>query len=182
MTCWTGRFFVCAIWLALAGPAIAQREATEPEIKAAFLYRFISFVEWPSARMPPPGAPIIIGVIGAPEVAEELRILVTGRVAQGHSMAVRVLSPDDVPTELHMLFVGRMANARLPALARSAEPGTLIVSDSAGALEQGSMVNFVEADGRIRFAVSVAAAERSGLRISSRMLAVATEVRTGREP
>jgi hypothetical protein len=77
-----------------------------------------------------------------------------------------------------MLFVGRAAAASLPKL--GAQPGVLVVSEAEGALEHGAMINFVGIDGRVRFEVAPEAAERRGLRISSRMLAVAQHVRPGR--
>jgi hypothetical protein len=77
-----------------------------------------------------------------------------------------------------MVFVGR-ESARLVSIARSlAGTPVLIVSEAPGALEQGSMINLVVSDGRVRFEVAPQTAERNGLRISSRLLAVAQSVRS----
>jgi hypothetical protein len=78
---------------------------------------------------------------------------------------------------LHVLFVGRDAAARLPQLLAEVKgERMLVVSDSEGALGQGSMINFVTVDDRVRFDVAPVAAERSELRISSRLLSVARRV------
>jgi hypothetical protein len=79
---------------------------------------------------------------------------------------------------VHVLFVGRAASAQLAQLAPTR--GMLVVSDSERGLDQGAVVNFVRDEGRVRFEVAVDAAERRELRISSRMLAVASSVRPGK--
>jgi hypothetical protein len=167
--------------VALPAQAQAQRPATEAEVKAAYLYRFLSFVEWPAQRLGAPGAPLVVAVAGAAQIAEDLRALVRGRTAQNRPIVVRPIEDADGLAGAHVLFAGRAASRRIAALARAAPPATLVVTDAEGALDQGAMINFVEDGGRIRFAVAADAAERAGLRISSRMLAVAAEVR-GRAP
>lgn len=176
---WT-RLLAAISLAALALGAIAQQQASESELKAAYLYRFLSFIEWPAGRFAGPQAPIVVAVAGAPEIAEQLSLAAQGRSAQGRPIAVRALGPRDDPAGAHVLFIGGRAAGRLAALARSASPATLVVSDSDGALDAGSMINFIEVEGRLRFIVALDAAERAGLRISSRMLAVASEVRPHR--
>lgn len=154
--------------------ASAQTQATQSELEAAYLYRFLSFVEWPPDRFASPLAPIVVAVAGAPQVADELWAIVQGRSAQGRPIAVRTLAPGEPPGDAHVLFVGK--GARLEALAREAGHGTLVVSESEEALSAGGMIGFVQAEGRLRFVVALDAAERAGLRISSRMLAVALRV------
>jgi hypothetical protein len=79
---------------------------------------------------------------------------------------------------VHVLFVGREASAQLARLAPTR--AILVVSDAERGLDQGAVVNFVRAEGRVRFEVAVDAAEQRELRISSRMLAVASSVRPGK--
>lgn len=147
-------------------------------MKAAFLYRFLSFVEWPAQSFARADAPLVIGVLGADEVHASLEAIVPGRSAQGRPLQLRKLKEGERPTGVHLLFVGRAAAAALPKLGGPA--GLLVVSETEGALEQGAMINFLRVEGRVRFEVAPDAAERRGLRISSRMLAVAQHVRTGR--
>ena len=92
-------------------------------------------------------------------------------------MAVRRLKDGEGLAGLHMLFVGRRESGRIGALSAAARPlSTLVLSDAERGLEAGSVINFVAVEDRIGFEVSVDAAERSGLKISSRMLAVARRV------
>jgi len=166
-----------AILLAfLAMNALAQLQASEAELKAAFMYRFLSFVEWPAGRFASPSAPLVVGFVGAPQVASEFRAAAQGRTVQGRPIEVRIINAADT-TPVHALFIGGAAGESTPALVRSAGPGTLIVTDSEGGLDRGATINLMEADGRLRFGVSVEAANRAGLRLNSRLLAVASEVR-----
>jgi len=170
------RLFLLALGLALCCRAAAQPQ--EHEVKAAFLYKFLSFVEWPAQSFARAGAPLVIGVVGADDVHFALQEIVPGRSAQGRPLELRKLKDGERPAGVHMLFVGRAAAASLPKL--PAQPGLLVVSETEGALEQGAMINFLRVEDRVRFEVAPEAAERRGLRISSRMLAVAQQVRPGR--
>jgi hypothetical protein len=170
-----GRLLVA---VALAWPLGAGAQPLEQEVKAAYLFRFLSFVEWPAQALPRPGDPIMIGVMAADEVLAELEGIVPGRSAQNRPVAVRQLKPGEAASGLHAIFVGRSATSQIPALARL--PGVLLVSESEGALELGSMINLVRVDGRVRFEAAPDHAERRGLRLSSRLLTVAQYVRPAR--
>jgi hypothetical protein len=165
--------------LLLLSCAVAA-QPKEHEVKAAFLFKFLSFVEWPRAALPA-GAPLVIGAVGGEDVAAELEQIVAGRVVEGRRVLVRRLPEGEVPAGVHLVFFGRGEASRLRALQRL-EPSQplLIVCDWEGALEAGAVVNFLRAEGRVRFEVALDAAERRGLRISSRMLAVAQSVRPAR--
>lgn len=169
--------------LALLLPLAALGQALEHEVKAAYLFRFLSFVEWPRTSFARPDSPIVIGVLGAEDVLEELRLIVPGRVVQGRPVAVQRVSAlegrqAEIAAGVHVLFVGRQASAQLARLVPAR--GVLLVSDSTSGLDQGAVVNFVRSEGRVRFEVAVDAAARRELTISSRMLAVASHVRPGK--
>lgn len=159
-------------------PLCAFGQALEHEVKAAYLFRFLAFVEWPQSSFLRPDSPIVIGVLGDEAVLEELRAIVPGRVVQGRPVAAVRLREDASLAGVHVLFVGREASAQLARLAPTR--AILVVSDSERGLDQGAVVNFVRAEGRVRFEVAVDAAEQRELRISSRMLAVASSVRPGK--
>jgi hypothetical protein len=166
--------------LAVLLPAVAPaQQAQEHEVKAAFLYKFPAFVEWPAK--PGPEVPFVIAVLGAEDVAEELRRLARGRTHDGRAIHVREPGDTQALHGAHMVFVGHAAAARLPLIARSlAGAPVLLVTEWPGALEQGSMINFLLSDGRVRFEVALDKADAGRLRISSRLLAVAVSVRGGR--
>jgi hypothetical protein len=165
--------------LPIAAAAQADNRAAEVQIKAAFLYKFGDFVQWPPAAFARPDAPFAIGVLGADDIAAALEQLVAGRTVQGHPIAVRRLKRGEALAGLHVLFIGQGESARLAeTLAAAKGQAVLTVTESENALASGSMINFVAEDQRVRFDVALPSAERGQLKISSRLLAVARRVIT----
>jgi uncharacterized protein DUF4154 len=153
----------------------ARIEASEPSVKAAFLYKFAAYVDWPASAFASPEAPFVIAVMGADDVAAELERIVPGRTIHGHPALVRRLTAGDPVAGSHLLFIGRSVGNPSVAL-RAVQHGTLAVTDTEQGLAMGSAVNFLVADEHVGFEVSLEAAERSGVKISSRMLNVARQV------
>lgn len=164
-------------------PALAQvagdAGSLEYRVKAAFLYRFAGYVSWPATAFARPDAPLTIAVIGAEAVAAELEKAVVGRTVSNRLVEVKRLHPGDPLTGVHVLFVSKTNAAQLAQLAKTAQANsTLTVTESEGALRQGSVINFILADQRVRFEISLDSAEKSGLKLSSQLLAVAQQVVT----
>jgi hypothetical protein len=175
--CMLGYLLVLVAWSA---PGPAADDAPQPEygIKAAFLYKFLSYVDWRPGTFAQPGSPIVIGVIGANDIADSLRTITAGRTAGDHPVEVRRLRASDALDDVHMLFVGRAESSRVAQLAQVArQRGILLVTDFEGALDEGSAINLLVLQNRVRFEVSLDAADKSGLKLSSRMLGVALSVR-----
>ena len=167
-------------WAAGQAGAAEGEDALEQRVKAAFLYKFAGYVDWPAASFASADTPITIAVLGAEPLAVELSQVVAGRTVNNRNLAVRRLKPGEALTGVHILFVGSAEQSRMGQLARSAQQNAVLaVSESEGALSQGSMINFVVSDRRVRFEVGLDSAEKGGLRLSSRLLAVAQQVRTG---
>jgi YfiR/HmsC-like len=170
----TRALFCAPIVLALAAsPAFAE---LEQEVKAAYLFKFLTYVEWPQTALGD-GAPLVIGVLGDDDVYACLTKIVGGREAQGRAVEVRRLAVGQAPAGVHLLFVGRSAAVQLRRLGHPV--GVAVVSDTAGALERGAMINFLRVGDNVRFEVAPEVAEVGGLHISSRMLAVAERVKVG---
>ncbi len=165
---------------ALLGAATARgadpEAVTERTVKAAFLYKFAGYVEWPDSGSAG-GRPLTIGVLGSAEMAGELARITAGRSVNDRPVHVRRLVAGEPLAGLQVLFVGADAG---PALGDSLSPARglpiLVVTDSPGALASGSIINFTFERDRVRFEVSLPAAERSRLKLSSRLLAVAQRV------
>lgn len=151
----------------------------ENRLKAAFLFKFASYVDWPDYLFSGPDHPITIAIVGAEPIAAELTRNVIGRTVQGRAIKVKRLKAHDAFADVHIVFVGVGEAERLERTVQAARPHPiLIVTDFDGALERGSMINFVLAERRLRFEVSLVTAEKSGLRLSSRLLDVALRVHT----
>lgn len=155
-------------------------ERLEYRVKAAFLYKFAGYVEWPPSVFPRPETPITIGVAGAEAIAEEAAQLVAGRTVNNRAIVVRRVKPGESLSGVSILFVGKGEGPRLNQLLLLAQPlGILSVTESDGALGHGSVINFTVAERRVRFEISLESAEKSGLKLSSRLLAVAQQVYPG---
>jgi len=174
------RLPLAALLLALACAA-AGAEApvgVERSVKAAFLYKFLGYAEFPAAAVPAePAAPLTIGVIGAAEIAAELSRITAGRLLDGRAVAVRVVQEGDALAGIHLLFLGNADIAHPEKLLAAAQQlGILTVTESDHGLQQGSVINFRLIEERIRFEVSLQAADKSNLKLSSRLLSVAFHV------
>ena len=171
--------FSIVVAAGFAGPRAAQADAQADEyrVKAAFLYKFGGYIEWPVQRFARPDSPLAIGVMGADALADELAQIVAGRSVSGRAVQVRKLRPGDPIAGLHILFIGRADDTRLPEVLAAAKGRALLtVTESDEALELGSMINFVVVDDKVRFDVALPPADSGNLRISSRLLAVARKV------
>jgi hypothetical protein len=143
-------------------------------VKAAFLYRFASYVEWPADAR---AAPFLIGVAGADEIAGQLDALLPQLTVRGKPVQVRRVTRSADLAGVHILYVGRRATARTRALRSAAlELPILIVTDDARGLDAGGVINFIEASHNVRYEISLIAAVRARLKIDSALLAVAARV------
>lgn len=173
---------VALLTLAASAPAHAQADAEralEQRVKAAYLYRFTEFVSWPDTAFVRPDSLFVIAVLGRDPLADELRNIAAGRSVAGHAVEVRRVTDIGAMPPAHILFIPDAERPRLRELIRVAPRNALVVTESDGALGQGSIINFVIAEGRVRFEISLDSAEKRALKLSSRLLAVAQNVRTG---
>ncbi len=173
-------FLQCFEALARAAAGSGANEV-EYQIKAAYLYKFAAYVEWPPAAFADSSTPVVIGVIGADALTTELKNIKGNLTVNNREILIRPLKLGDSLSGLQILFIGRQESGRLKQLLDSVQSQpVLTVTEWGGAINAGSVINFVPVDDRIRFEVSTASAERSGLKISARLLGVAQRVETRR--
>jgi hypothetical protein len=181
------RFFAILLLaeLALLVKPVEGQRAVEPprpaysadDVKAAFLYRFGTYVEWPSSKAA--ADPITIAVLGAPSVAMLLTDYVPGRTIQGHPVQVRSITRIEDVRDAELLFIGREHSAMLSELVGAlGKRPVLVVADAPEGLKNGAMVNFQLVDQRVRFEISLRNARAAGLVLSSRLLSAAIRVET----
>jgi hypothetical protein len=167
---------------ALAGNAATASEPPAPDkasaalVKAAFLHKFASFVDWPQGSFPRPDSPLKIGILGDAQVWQELADLSRDRDRDGRPVVVTRLAPGDSLAGFHILYLRAPNLPRMADLLAGVPEGVLTVADSDGAHPRGSVMSFFLEEGRVRFGVSLESAGRQRLRLSSRLLAVARNV------
>jgi hypothetical protein len=145
-------------------------------VKAAFLYRFASYIEWPDDA--PAAGPFVIAAYGAEDVAKQLDELLPGMTVRGRPVLVRRVTRAAELNGVHILYVGPkepLAHSRSVREAAILRP-ILIVTDDERGLDAGGVINFMEASRNVRFEVSLAAADRARLKIASALLSVAARV------
>ena len=165
----------------LSGSARAQGDDSDLErrVKAAYLYKFAGYVEWPDSCFPDPTTPVRIAVLGDDMLRSELTTMVLGHTVNGRAVVVSGYSEEDSLEGIHVLYVGRQQTSRLPKLRDEARKrSVLLVSEGDDAIDQGSVIAFVLSRRRVRFDISMPCAARSGLTLSSRLLSVARTVVT----
>jgi hypothetical protein len=154
---------------------------TEYQVKAAYLFNFLKFMEWPDD---PPGDPHgkwVIGFIGDSPIVEELTRLVEGKNVLGRDLEVKKVLAADSARGCNILFISESEKKRLPSiLADLGGSSVLTVADMDNFIGAGGMIQFVLEDARVRVAIDVGAASRAHLKVSSKLLSLAQTV-TGTE-
>ena len=182
---WTRRaiFLLIACWLFSIGSAKALPENQESvgyPVKLAFIYNFTKFVEWPRDSFRSPVAPLVICIIGddpfSPNTEDELRT----RTAGGHPIEVRTLKPSDILNMCQIAFVPVTAEHQATRIVRGLKgSSTLTVGETEGFAAMGGIIDFTVEGNKLHFEVNVLAADRAGLKISAKMLALASIVNEG---
>lgn len=147
----------------------------ERRIKAVFLYRFPEFITWPAPAAD--GGSFVIEVVGSCTIGDQLRQIAHGHTLQGRPVEVKQIEDGSAVSDAAIVFICDNSQERLRQLIQAAPSKALVVTESPGALLQGSVINFVLSDYRVRFEISLSAAKRRGLLLSSRLLDVAMAVK-----
>jgi len=143
----------------------------EYQVKAAVLYKFVRYVEWPQDVLPDTLDIITIGVLGESPVTVALRALVEGKEIGGYKVAIRHFRSLEDLDFCHMLFIGRSEKEHLKkVLGRLQGWSTLTVGDTEYFAAVGGMINLVIVENKVRFETNLEAAEKAKLKISSKLL------------
>ena len=165
-----------SLWLVVGGLATASENAglAEYQVKAAFLYNFTKFTDWPDSAFASADAPIIIGIVGVDPFGKTLDDLANGEIVRGHPLVIKRLHAGDDLRTCHVLFIGRVEKNQLPTLLQNLKASpVLTVSDSPDFADQGGMVNFVLVQEKVKLEINQVSAEQAGLKISAKLLRLA---------
>jgi hypothetical protein len=168
-----------AVVMLASATLLASQSVTQPALKAAFLFNFAKFVEWPLDL--PPAAALCVCVLDDVAVEDSLSQLINGEPVPGRTVTL-VKSARNRPLRgCHVLYVGDSDPARVAAtLDEVKNVPVLTVGDGDQFARDGGMIGLFIEDGRMRFAINPDAAQRAGLRLSSRLLSLAKIVKEGR--
>jgi hypothetical protein len=158
--------------------AATQTQASNaPALKAAFLFNFAKFTEWPSDGLAP-GQKLSLCVLGDAPVADALTQTIEGRNIERHELTVQLVKADGPIRSCHLLYLGSLDVQQSAQLLRTlAGAAVFTVADSDGFAESGGVIQLILEGDRVRFAVNVAAAKRARLTLSSKLLGLAKIVK-----
>lgn len=158
-----------------SAPARAGEAPTEYEVKAAFLYNFTSFVEWPAAASPSSADPLVIGVLGQDPFGPLLDNLVQGKQSNGRSIVVRRIPRGGPIADCHLLYISSSERNRTDSVVSQLSGLPILTVTDLDPRECVGLMLFmaVGENGRIRLLINAAAAEQTGLKVSSRLLRLA---------
>lgn len=157
--------------------AEGQQAPTEYQVKAAYLFNFLKFVVWPDGSFADPLAPIVIGVVGEDPFGSTLPQVVTGKTVQGRDLVIRNYRTGENLRGAQILFISASERKHLPAILSSLRGSSVLtVADMEGFLDAGGMIQFVNENDRVRFAINVEATTQGRLKMSSKLLSLAKVV------
>jgi hypothetical protein len=162
----------------LARPATCDGQSlSEYQVKAAYLFNFLKFVEWPDDPVPDAQGKWVIGVVGVSPVVGELTHLVEGKNVLGRDLVVKSFRPTDNLRACNILFISESERKRLPAIFAALRGSSVMtVADMDNFIAAGGMIELDVEDTRVRVTINVNATEHARLKVSSKLLVLARAV------
>jgi hypothetical protein len=160
----------------VGGVHAQESQPSEYQIKAAFLFNFAKFVEWPPAAFPGASSPFVIGVLGENPFGGDLERTIRGKTVGNRRFVIKEVASMAEARDCHILFISTSERKRLAEVLEALRGvSVLTVGEMDGFTEGGGMINFArEARGtRVRFQVNNEAAKKAGMKISSKLLSLA---------
>lgn len=167
-----------AAGLQVGAPAGVQSQTVhEYEIKAAFLYNFVKFVEWPNEALPETSDTITVCVLGDDPAGEALESI-NGKTVKARRLVVRRIQPIKGIESCHVLFISSSEESRLPQVMQNLHGSSVLtVGEMERFIPSGGIINFVIERNKVRFEINPNGAERARLKLSSQLLSLARVVR-----
>jgi hypothetical protein len=173
---------ILVVYFLLANRAAhADQSPTEYQLKAAYLFNFLKFVEWPDDPGGDPHAKWVIGFVGDTPIGDELTRLFDGKNVLGRDLLVKKFHEADNLRACSILFISESEKKRLPSILTALHGSSVLtVADMDNFIGSGGMIQFVVEDDRVRVAIDVGATSHARLKVSSKLLSLARVV-TGTE-
>ncbi len=174
--------YIAVILLSVLAGFVAIAAADKPvsleyRVKAAYLYNFLKFVEWPREKSAEASAYYIIGVIGEDPFGPAL-VRIGRKSVKGRPLKIKRFKSMEELETCHILFISASEKGRIEnMLKRLNQMPVLTVGDVAGFTQRGGMINLVKSGKKVRFEINREAAEKTGLKISSKLLKLARIVK-----
>jgi hypothetical protein len=167
---------VLALTDALRSSVTAQ-SVSDSQVKAAYLYSFAKFVEWPARKFPEPSTPILFCLVSDPGFESELNRTVKGKAVSGRAVRIVLVEEVEQARNCHVLFFNAARSRQTQRILEGIRgAAVLTVGEADDFLQEGGMIRFVLNDDRVQFEVNHKAASQEGFYISARLLGVARKI------
>ena len=161
---------LCITVSLLAGSAWA--EANDAAVKAALMFHFFRFIDWPQKAQALPD--ISVCTIGQDNVADALDGVLRGKAVQGKKLVVRKVGKGETD-HCAILYLAKSEQEHVGALVKGVKEGTLTVGESKNLLSSGGMINFISGE-KVAFEINLGAAEKAGFKVNAQLLRLAKSV------
>jgi hypothetical protein len=177
-----GRKTAIAVWrvallcliIGLNFRGLGEDQPSEYQVKAAFLFNFAKFVEWPPEAFAGTNSPIVLGILGKNVFGNDLEKTIRDRKVNNHAFQFTNFTSIADATNCHILFISPSEKENFSKIINGLHnASTLTVSETEGFIKAGGMINFKFEGNNIRFEISDEAAKKAGLKISSKLLSLA---------
>jgi hypothetical protein len=156
-------------------PALLDASSKVYEIKAAFIYNFAQFTQWPESAFASNDSPFVLAFIGDTDLESALQQVLSGKAIAGHPIVLKHLDSANQISSCHLLFVPESQDNHLDEIFNAiGNQPILTVGETTKFMLAGGVIRLFIADGRIRFEIDPDAADKAGLRLSSRLMSLAT--------
>ncbi len=156
----------------------AQAEPSgEYQLKAAFLFNFAKFIDWPPTSFASPQSPFVLCILGVDPFGHALDEVLKGKTVEGRPVSIERLKSIAQVRQCHMVFVGQSESFHLAEIIQALHGScVLLVGEADGFAAAGGTIQFALEDNHVRFLINPDAAARAGLRVSSKLLSLARVV------
>lgn len=169
-------FLSFALLLAVAPGRAQTPQPSEYQLKAAFLFNFAKYIDWPAASFADEKAPFLIGILGDNPFGTALEQTVAGKKINEHPITIQPLRATTEGTNCHIVFISSSEKKRMPEIIQGLRGNAVLtVSETEKFIEAGGIINFVQEANKIRFQINDEAAKAARLKISSKLLNLAVK-------
>jgi hypothetical protein len=177
---WTFLLVVKIGFFATADGDLYAQRPTEYEVKAAFLYNFAKFVEWPTSYFTDSSEAVVIGILGKYPFGSDLEKTIQGKTVRGRRLIIKRFNRLQTYQDCHILFISSSEDRYLKFIFdKLKNRPVLSIGEMDGFLENGGIINFMMQENKVRFQINIDAARDAGLKISSRLIRVSINVEGG---
>ncbi len=171
------KIFICLLLVSLNWKTAAADAISPYQVKAAFIYNFIKFVEWPTTTFNDSKSPYVVGVLGKDPFGLELDYAMKNKTVNGRPIVVRRIT-DEKMNQCHLLFISSSEKRRLKSIFEQLKDKPILtLGETEEFAQTGGMINFVIEENKVRFQINIEAAKRADLKIHSTLLNLARVVR-----